>query len=143
MPFWGRLPYLPLPVQTKLAISEPGDEYQQEADRVAEAVMRDDPAPHLPAKEKSRRTSNAWKGNNPLLEEKKQENTEERVEKVAETFLDGTELGIELKEQIKTGGEDFLATLHGLVFTGVRRRGSFPFLPPTIWSCPCRCRRLP
>lgn len=33
-------------IQTKLAISEPGDEYEQEADRVSELVMRM-PEPHL------------------------------------------------------------------------------------------------
>ena len=38
----GRVPFFapPLPLQTKLAVNEPGDMYEQEADRVAEQVMR-------------------------------------------------------------------------------------------------------
>jgi hypothetical protein len=41
------------PLQTKLRISEPGDEYEQEADRVAEHVMR----MAAPAKERDRSTT--------------------------------------------------------------------------------------
>src|SRR5207244_3955184 len=39
---FGRVPMHPAaaPTQTKLAINKPGDEYEQEADRVAEQVMR-------------------------------------------------------------------------------------------------------
>jgi hypothetical protein len=41
----------PPSLQTKLAINEPGDQYEQEADRVAEQVMRmPDPAIHLQRK---------------------------------------------------------------------------------------------
>src|SRR5688500_11774503 len=44
-------------IQTKLAISEPGDSYEEEADRVADLVMRmpehfptaDSSEPHIPA----------------------------------------------------------------------------------------------
>lgn len=39
-PFGGACHACPARVQTKLAISQPGDEYEQEADRVAEQVMR-------------------------------------------------------------------------------------------------------
>jgi hypothetical protein len=45
-PFGGAGHACPARVQTKLAISQPGDEYEQEADRVAEQVMRlPDPRP--------------------------------------------------------------------------------------------------
>ena len=37
---WKRKKLLGKPLQTKLHINEPGDEYEQEADRVAEQVMR-------------------------------------------------------------------------------------------------------
>jgi cell wall-associated NlpC family hydrolase len=39
-PFGGACHTCPTQVQAKLAISQPGDEYEQEADRVAEMVMR-------------------------------------------------------------------------------------------------------
>lgn len=39
-PFGGACHTCPATVQAKLAISEPGDKYEQEADRVAEQVMR-------------------------------------------------------------------------------------------------------
>jgi hypothetical protein len=39
-PFGGACHACPARIQTKLAISQPGDEYEQEADRVAEQVMR-------------------------------------------------------------------------------------------------------
>lgn len=39
-PFGGACHTCPVHVQTKLTISEPGDEYEQEADRVAEQVIR-------------------------------------------------------------------------------------------------------
>ena len=41
--FWhgfSRIPVTTGPIQTKLAINKPGDEYEQEADRVAQQVMR-------------------------------------------------------------------------------------------------------
>jgi hypothetical protein len=39
-PFGGACHTCPTRIQTKLTINEPGDEYEQEADRVAEQVMR-------------------------------------------------------------------------------------------------------
>jgi|GEM_PF-2287551 len=43
--------FLPHPLQAKLTINEPGDQYEQEADRVADQVMRmPDPAIHLQRK---------------------------------------------------------------------------------------------
>jgi len=39
-PFGGACHTCPLPVQAKVAISQPGDVYEQEADRVAEEVLR-------------------------------------------------------------------------------------------------------
>jgi hypothetical protein len=39
-PFGGACHTCPMRIQTKLTINEPGDEYEQEADRVAEQVMR-------------------------------------------------------------------------------------------------------
>src|SRR6185295_17505586 len=39
-PIWQSLALRPLSLQRKLAISQPNDPYEQEADRVAERVMR-------------------------------------------------------------------------------------------------------
>jgi hypothetical protein len=47
-PTGGACHTCPVRVQAKLAISQPGDQYEQEADRVAEAVMRM-PEPQAPA----------------------------------------------------------------------------------------------
>jgi hypothetical protein len=47
-PTGGACHICPVRVQAKLAISQPGDQYEQEADRVAEAVMRM-PGPQAPA----------------------------------------------------------------------------------------------
>src|SRR5512142_2934658 len=41
------LPFASATLQTKLAVNEPGDEYEQEADRISQAVMR---APGAPPK---------------------------------------------------------------------------------------------
>jgi hypothetical protein len=45
-PFGGACHTCPTRVQTKLTINQPGDEYEQEADRVAEQVMRMPDTPH-------------------------------------------------------------------------------------------------
>lgn len=39
-PFGGACHTCPAPVQAKLTINEPGDKYEQEADRIADQVMR-------------------------------------------------------------------------------------------------------
>jgi hypothetical protein len=44
-PFFAVLPSGAAPVQRKLVVGEPGDRYEREADRVADAIMRM-PAPH-------------------------------------------------------------------------------------------------
>jgi len=123
-------------IQTKLKINEPGDIYEQEADRVAEQVMR------MPGKESGvlplpsiyKAESSGLKAISydipPLLQRQetkgKQKTDEEKykeaAKKTGEAFLK-TEVGTKIENKTKELGEYFISILPGKVITGAAAAG--------------------
>ena len=97
-----------LPIQTKLAVSEPGDMYEQEADRIAEQVMR------MPAPTLQRSCASCTEGGSTCpkcaaeksgLVQRKAERDSDRSGSVADGFLHDLGLGQPLDSATRTGME--------------------------------------
>lgn len=116
-------------IQAKLAISQPGDKYEQEADRVAEAVVHDDQ--NAGAKSISIATS-------PLI----QRQAKKSAEKIGEAFLK-TSLGREIKEKALKMGMDFVETLYGKVITGAAAVSTITLLAATNSELPMQPPEIP
>lgn len=108
-----------LPIQTKLAVSQPGDVYEQEADRVAEQVMR------MPAPALQRTCASCSSGGStcPECEAEKESLVQRRAEHVSETggsvpdsFLHDLGPG----QPLDTATRDFVEPRFGHDFSNVR-----------------------
>lgn len=98
-----------LGLQPKLRVNTPGDVYEREADRVADAVVRGGPVQVTPAG-----PSLLQRQEPPAAGTKTEEDKyKEAAEKTAEAFLE-TETG----KQIKDRAEELATTLPGLVIVG-------------------------
>ncbi|MFP4542073.1 MAG: DUF4157 domain-containing protein [Opitutales bacterium] len=125
-----------------LTVNCPGDAFEQEADRAADAVLAGGTLPVLhpgatPNIQREERTGPP----NPKEEKTEEEKYKEALKKTGEAFLK-TETGKRLKKQAEELGKDFVATTEGKVITGVAVSGllagliaaneSLPIQPPAI-----------
>ena len=137
-------------LQPKLKINQPGDRYEQEADRVAEAVMSGaiSSRPSI----SSLGTTNKAQRDGPPKEEPKfnaeyKEKTEEEkykeaAKKVGEAFLK-TPPGKEIEEKSKELGDAFISTLPGKVITGAAVAGAVATLAATHKELPIGIPEIP
>jgi Domain of unknown function (DUF4157) len=138
-PFGGACHTCPSKIQAKLAISQPGDEYEQEADRVAETVMQGHPGA-MPAVTRSAP---------PILQrqaEIKPKSEDEKyaaaAEKVGEAFLE-TDLGKKLKAEAARLGKAFIGSLAGKIITGAAAVGTVTTLAATHGELPIQVPEIP
>ena len=122
-----------LSLQPKLAVNQPGDEYEQEADRVAEAVVGG-------AGSNRPSISSLGGGNDVQREDPPKPKTEEQkykeaAKKVGEAFLE-TAPGKEIKKNAEELGDAFIATLPGKIITGAAVAGAIATLAATHKELP-------
>jgi|GEM_PF-5867408 len=89
-PFGGACHTCPVRVQAKLAISQPGDEYEQEADRVAEQVMRMPDTPHREVPLVSARSATPAVQRTSAPDKEKEEEEEEILQREESSGCTGT-----------------------------------------------------
>ncbi|GAX60147.1 hypothetical protein SCALIN_C05_0232 [Candidatus Scalindua japonica] len=108
-------------IQTKLKISQPGDKYEQEADRMSAYVMNEaTAAPKLSKKVGLNYNLQRQEAKKPPTEGEKYK---EAAKKTGEAFLE-TPLGKRITDKAKEMGEEFLSTLPGKVITGAAAAGA-------------------
>lgn len=124
-----------------LRVSEKDDHYEQEADRIADAVVKDAPhglgrslgrIPIFPALQRQ-------KGEKPKSEEEKYK---EAAKKVGEAFLE-TGPGKEIKEKAEKLGDAFISTLPGKIITGSAITGVVVTLAATHKELPIGIPEIP
>jgi len=106
------------PVQTKLAVNAPGDKYEREADRMADAVMA--------GKEENveRRTSNVERR---IQREEKTPPPKDNYEEARKKALDAlqeTPIAKQLKAKAEEMGAEFLSSVEGKVVAGTALGGA-------------------
>jgi hypothetical protein len=127
--------------QAKLAISEPGDKYEQEADRIAEAVINSGHDANgnpisfttLPLIQRQGK---------PEAEHSGDEKIKKSAEKTGEAFLK-TSLGQEIKGKALKLGLDFVNTLPGKVITGAAAVSTVSYLAATNSQLPMQLPEIP
>jgi hypothetical protein len=129
-----------LSLQTKLAINQPGDRYEQEADRVAEAVVSG-AASNRPSIS-SLGNGNAVQREDPAKPKTEEEKYKEAAKKVGEAFLE-TAPGKEIKKKAEELGDAFIATLPGKIITGAAVAGAVATLAATHKELPIGIPEIP
>ncbi|MDH4273270.1 MAG: DUF4157 domain-containing protein, partial [Candidatus Aminicenantes bacterium] len=134
---FGRLSVTP---QANLKISKPGDAAEQEADQVAEAVIKRSPAGggigHAPGTMVMRQGAEKSAG------EEEKEKYKEAAKKVGEAFLE-TKLGKKLTDQAKEKGEEFITSTPGMVITGIAAEAAVTALAVTNKELPIGLPEIP
>lgn len=136
--------------KSTLRIGTPGDAYEREADRAANAVVSgrrlSNPGlslSRIPVTQVQRED-----GEKPKSEEEK---VKEAAQKIGEAFLE-TEVGKKLKEQAKNdplvkgakeAGESFIGTLPGKIITGAAAAGAVATLAATHKELPAQIPEIP
>lgn len=130
-----------------LIVNPPGDRYEQEADRVADAVMRGHAAPFSLSRLHISRVQRDDVPKDKTIEEK----YKTAAGKLGEAFL-ATPLGKELVEKVKqdrlvTGitkaGKSFISTLPGKFITGAAATGAVTALAATHQELPAQIPEIP
>lgn len=107
-----------LGLQTKLAISEPGDRYEQEADRVADQVMRmTGPAPEVSMTRTQIARRMPGQAPKPKTEKQKYKEAAKKLGEALGEALMATQLGREIKQKAEEYTDAFISTLPGKVVT--------------------------
>ena len=125
--------------QTKMKINQPGDKYEQEADRVASYVVNETSlVPKLTSRERSALPIQRQEIKKGTTEEEKYK---EAAKKTGEAFLE-TPIGKRITDKAKELGEDFVSTLPGKIVAGtvaagavgaiVAKNAELPIQPPAI-----------
>ena len=128
-----------LALQTKLVINQPGDRYEQEAERVADAIVR---------RTNSVRPTISSLGNGALQREgpgkpkTEGEKYKEAAKKVGEAFLK-TPPGKEIEKKAEELGDAFISTLPGKIITGAAVTGAIATLAATHKELPIGIPEIP
>ena len=130
-----------------LAVNKPGDHFEREADRVADAVVSDGPTPFTLSAVPITHVQREDAPKDKTDEEKYQE----AAGKVGEAFLE-TPLGKELVEKVKQdrlvkgateAGKSFIGTLPGKIITGAAAAGAVATLAATHKELPAQIPEIP
>ena len=128
-----------LSLQSKLVVNQPGDQCEQEADRVAEAVV---------GKATSKRPSISSLGGGAVQREEPakprsdEEKYKEAAKKVGEAFLE-TPPGKEITKKAEELGDAFISTLPGKIITGTAVAGAIATLAATHKELPIGIPEIP
>ena len=126
-------------LQAKLAVNEPGDAFEQEADRLAAAVVYGS-GPVRPGG--TRPGPAALHRQEPPKQKSNEEKAKEAAAKTGEAFLK-TQLGQEIKERAASVGEAFIATLPGKIITGAAAAGAITGIVATNSELPVGIPEIP
>ena len=129
-----------LALQRKLAINEPGDRYEQEADRVAETITRGGIAGRNAISSLGR--GSAVQREEPAKPKTEEEKYKEAAKKAGEAFLE-TAPGKEIKKKAEELGDAFISTLPGKVITGTAIAGAVTALAVTHKELPIGIPEIP
>lgn len=132
--------FSPLSLQTKLAVNQPGDRYEQEADRAAEAIVRGTPPDR--GSISSLGKAGAVQREEPPKPKSDEEKYKEAAKKAGEAFLE-TAPGKEIEEKAKELGDAFISTLPGKVITGAALSGAVTALALTHKELPIGIPEIP
>jgi hypothetical protein len=133
----------PLGLQTKLAISQPGDRFEREADRVADAVVSGRGAPVTTSVgesilQRQEPQTGPPTGKEPSDEEK----YKEAQKKIGEALLE-TETGKQLKAKAEELGKDFVSSVEGKVIAGTALGGALAAIIATNSEVPVPIPEIP
>ncbi len=128
-----------LSVQTKLAVNQPGDRYEQEADRVAAAVVGGAGPRRLSI---SSLGNGAVQREGPPKPKSDEEKYKEAAKKVGEAFLE-TPPGKEITKKAEELGDAFISTLPGKIITGAAVTGAVAALAATHKELPIGIPEIP
>lgn len=128
-----------LALQSKLAINRPGDRYEQEADRVADAVVAgtNSGRPAISSLSKG-----AVQREDPPKPKTEAEKYKEAAKKVGEAFLE-TPPGKEIEKKAEELGDAFISTLPGKIITGAAVTGAIATLAATHKELPIGIPEIP
>lgn len=130
-----------LALQTKLAINQPGDRFEQEADRMADAVVSGRGADRSlnPAPAAAVQRDDDAKNPPPPA---KPNNYDEAAKKIADA-LQETSVGRELKAKAEELGKDFLSSVEGKVVAGSALGGALAAIIATNSELPVGIPEVP
>ncbi len=126
-------------LQTKLAVNQPGDRYEQEADRVAAAVVGGAGPRRLSI---SSLGNGAVQREGPPKPKSDEEKYKEAAKKVGEAFLE-TPPGKEITKKAEELGDAFISTLPGKIITGAAVTGAIATLAATHKELPIGIPEIP
>jgi hypothetical protein len=129
-----------LSLQPKLAINTAGDRYEQEADQVAETIMRGGIAGRNAIS--SLGQGSAVQRDEPAKPKTEEEKYKEAAKKAGEAFLE-TAPGKEIKKKAEELGDEFVSTLPGKVITGATIAGAVTALAVTHKELPIGIPEIP
>lgn len=129
-----------LSLQTKLAINQPGDQYEQEADRIAEEAVGGGRTgrPSI----SSLGSGGAVQCEEPVKPKTEEEKYKEAAKKVGEAFLE-TPPGKEITKKAEELGDAFISTLPGKIITGAAVTGAVAALAATHKELPIGIPEIP
>src|SRR5262245_18788012 len=135
-----------LGLQTKLSINQPGDQYEQEADRIADAIVGGTsltrPSISSLGKSSAVQRDEPPKFNPEYKEKTDEEKYKEAAKKVGEAFLK-TPPGKEIEKKAEELGDAFISTLPGKVITGTAIAGAVTALAVTHKELPIGIPEIP
>ncbi len=129
-----------LALQPKLVVNQPGDRYEEEADRVAAAVARGGSS-NRPAIS-SLGKAGAVQREEPGKPKTEKEKYKEAAKKVGEAFLK-TPPGKEIEKKAEELGDAFISTLPGKIITGAAVTGAIATLAATHKELPIGIPEIP
>ena len=129
-----------LSLQPKLAVNQPGDRYEQEADRVAEAIVRG--AGSTRPSISSLGKGGAVQREEPAKPKAEEQKYKEAAKKVGEAFLK-TPPGKEIEKKAEELGDAFISTLPGKIITGAAVTGAIATLAATHKELPIGIPEIP
>jgi hypothetical protein len=141
---FSRIPaYTPIAgvIQAKLVINKPGDEYEQEADRIADAIVSSkgysamNKITSIPEGELQREEG----GKPPKSDAEKYK---EALKKAGEAFLQ-TNTGKQIKDKAEKLGKDFVSTLPGKIIAGSAAAGIVTAIAATNSELPMQIPEIP
>jgi hypothetical protein len=128
-----------LSLQPKLTVNQPGDRYEQEADRVAEAVVGGSGSTWPVISSLGKGTVQREDPPKPKTEAEKYK---EAAKKAGEAFLE-TPPGQEIKKKAEEIGDAFISTLPGKIITGTAVAGAVVTLAATHKELPIGIPEIP
>jgi hypothetical protein len=127
-------------MQLKLNIGQPGDKYEQEADRVASYVVNERSI--LPALTSRERSAVQIQRQETKKGKTEGEKYKEAAKKTGEAFLE-TSIGKNITDKAKKVGENFISTLPGKIIAGAAATGAVSAIVAKNAELPIQLPEIP